>query len=1644
MKKKACYLIVLSMLLSTLFGSGFTLTAFGADEGFYSSFETADPAIVVQPEEHLGVSGQGVKTFNITGEYDLTLSSGPSGGTNEGPGNIVDKNSSTKWCSTSAALPLNFIVDAGSAVKPVAYYLRGANDDMSYTSRILNTWNVEGSSSASGPWTTLDSQSYMTWTSNRELKTFTIDPSTDYRYYRLNVTHRGNGTDRLTSTSTMQFSCFGLVSAYTVEGTDEVTEYLYPQTMVGNNGVLGGGITDKGWSGDKTLTVNGTKTGTDAKSYVTIYDNLNIEVDSNTELSYMMKPNQPTTSYDFEWSSMYFSVDLEFSNGKRLSEMEGAIDQYGTKMSPLAQGLSKVHNTAQWLRIISKIGSVANGLTINKIMIGYEKNGGTPNTRISADFDDIKIESVTDPVVTDFADYTNILRGTNNDSGFSRGLTVPAVTWPHGFNFWCPATELSGSDPYHYTASTQSFKHITISHEPSHWIGERGTFQFSADSTTTNQTGSALGTTLGGRGSIFHHNNEIARAYYYGVTFDINDAKAPGVKIEVTPTDHGSVIRYSFPANSAQRNIILDSTNSTGSNAGVTYSSGRTFTAFSTHSSNGMRRMHVAGEFNADPLGWNLGGTNGARGMFRFGPSTAPSVIELKVATSFYNTTQARKNLDHEISSSDNFDSVCARAKAVWNEKLSTVQQVEGATHEQLVTLYSNMYRGFMYPNNLGENTANVGETPVWRYASPYQGSNTSPTMVNGKMYYNNGFWDTYRTTWAAYALLTPEKDTELLNGLVAHFLDTGVNGIPRWIAPSGTNSMVGTSSDVIFGDAAMRGITFDRENAYKSALKNASVVLNSGSSPYVGRANLNTSVFLGYTPGTGENLSWAIEGYINDYGISTFAKTLRDASTPGSEAWNNYNSEYQYYESRAKNYVNVFNPNVNGWLRQRNANGGWSQTDTAFNPLAWLNGYTEQNAYNYCVTVPQDGRGIANLYGGKTALGNKIDTIFNTRGDINAGGYGGTIHEMLEAREGKMGQFGFNNQPSHHIPYMYLYTDRPWKTAEVVRDIMNRQYVGQDIGQGYLGDEDNGELSMWYVMSSLGIYPVNMGSGTFAIGSPLFTKAVIKNDLGQETTIIAPQNSAKNIYVQGVKIDDVAYDKTYFEHSVFTGGKTIEFEMGPTPSTTWGLDAAAALSLTNDDNRPDNLSDMITGINESLTPSTSTLGTGTTKAAYTPSATNGVNLFNNNSGNATTWASSSANIYVNLGKACVINMYTITNTSTANRAPTAWTLYGSNDATSSGGGTWVQIDQRTGQTWNWVQYTRPYSFNNSTKYQYYRLQITGSQNASNLNIAEFELLAPAYSTLDKSDLLAKIEEARAIDEELYGPDEYLLLTAIVNAGQAVYDTEFPEQKDIFNAIDSIDSAINALIPIRKAYESFIASEYNFSSGSIKAETTNASGGVLTGEIPNIGGSEPGAYMGYKYMDFGNGDRLYTRVRATYAGVESDCPDAHMIVHLDSLDGPVIADISTPPTGTTWNNYQYGYGDVLTPSITGIHKVYIELQSAGKHVANINSFVFEYDTPSPWIVTQENSQVEDELTINAILLNGSSKNTTVKLTAAVYTAEGKLVLVDSSDVVLTANSRKVADPIVLNLEDAPEGHKIKLFAWDETDLKPLVPAIIVK
>jgi len=1257
----------------------------GSNHDFYSSFEPGDPqpawTDAVEVDAHgtrraSGVTGTPNTLIlgNIMSQVVEVTASGDNP-PNETAARIADGEATSKWLVFA---PTGWAqVKLAQTIAVRRYAVTSANDA---PERDPESWSLEGSQDGQS-WTAIDTRSGQSFAARFETHTFDFANDTAFRYYRLDVT--ANQSGGILQIAELQLS----------DGDNTPPAPTDMKSAVGNgpgashNAKLGAGFT-----GLHALRFSGAVTASGrGYSYNRVFD-VDIPVTSTTELSYKIfideAPNDPT------YPSSFAALDLAFADGSYLSEL-GARDEQHAVVNPTAQGESRTLYAGEWNEKIARIGEVAAGKRIRRILVGYDQPHG-PVAAFGGWIDDVRITVRTAhrPAVH-LADYVTTLRGTHSGSGYSRGNNFPATAVPHGFNFWTPVTDAgSNSWVYVYHRDNDAQNHpmlqaLSLSHEPSPWMGDRQSFQI--------MPSSAPGTPSADRGAralAFQHDNEIARPYYYGVTFE------SGLRAELTPTDHAAMFRFTFPGDDTS--LVFDNVNNRG---GLTLDPGSgSLAAFSDARSGlsaGATRIFVYATFDKPVAASGMlsgGGGPNVTGYLRF-TAGADRTVTMRIATSLISVAQARKNLELEIAAGESFAAVEARARKLWDDRLRVIE-VEGANHDELVTLYSNLYRLFLYPNSGYENTGTAG-APMFKYASPVSplvaantATETGAAVEDGTIYVNNGFWDTYRATWPAYALLSPRDAGAMIQGFAQQFIHGG--WIARWSSPGYADLMTGTSSDVAFADAYVKGVRgFDAAAIYDAALRNATVRPPSSA---VGRKGLDSSIFLGYTPSeTDAGVSWAMAGYLNDFGIANLSEAL--AANPADPRHQEYAENAIYFFNRAQNYVHMFDPAIQ-FFQGKTAAGVFDRGRADYDPRVWGNGYTETDGWNTAFDLTYDGRGLANLYGGRAQLAAKLDSFFATPETAGfVGSYGGVIHEMLEARDVRMGQLGLSNQVSFHIIYMYDHAGQPAKTQQKVRDALGRLFVGSGIGEGYLGDEDNGAMSAWQIFGALGFYPLATGSASYAIGSPLFTRATVHLENGRKLVINAPGNGPRNVYIQRLRVNGRPYTRTYLPHDLLAAGATLEFDMGPAPSS-WGTRPEdAPPSLTTDGKIPRPLADTTSG-------GTATASDGTATGP----------LFDNTSATRATFSAANPSVEYHYATGTQrVEFYTVTSGAAAGD-PTGWMLSGSNDGT-----TWTALDERSDPTFRWRQQTRAFRVARPGDYAFYRLQLTAAPGVS---LAEIELLA--------------------------------------------------------------------------------------------------------------------------------------------------------------------------------------------------------------------------------------------------------------------------------------------------------------------------------
>ncbi len=747
-------------------------------------------------------------------------------------------------------------------------------------------------------------------------------------------------------------------------------------------------------------------------------------------------------------------------------------------------------------------------------------------------------------------------RGSNSTFEFSRGNTYPSVNLPHGFVFCAPVSD-ARSDQWFYRwgdgRDALRLEGLALCHQPSPWLRDRASCQVMP------WFGEPVGDP-NARVLHFDHREEQAHPHRYRVPLHRPQGNPTGDQViaELTPTEHGAAFRFNFSGPTAERGVLFDQQ---GAAELVLFGlpDGRAGLRWWLKSSDQHPGAWVYGETMQVVELW----PPTRRGLLRSRPPGQRAVrlvggdlLEVRLAQSMISVEQARHAFELELRGPD-FDALVSSAHDAWSQILGRLE-LRGGSQEQRTAVWSNLARLFSWPNAHHENLGNPAE-PRWAYASPFHARKVPDNaergglpVLDGQLFVNNGYWDTYRTAWPAYHLLMPRHASRLLDGICQAYRDSG--WMSRWSAPGHHDTMVGTSSDAIFADAAAHGIQFDQPNAYASALRNA---LAPSEHAAVGRKQLHRARYVGWVDrSTPEGFSWSIENGNCDAAIAAWSTRL---ATADPQRATEYLTNAAYFANRALAWRALFDP-ATGFLRGRDPDGSFP---ARFNPLEWGGDYTETNAWGMAFSVVWDGAGLADAYGGEAGLAAKLDEARATPETAqHPSSYGFAIHEMVEARALRLGQFAISNQPAHHAPYMYLHAGRPDATQRLLAEISDRVLIGSEIGQGYPGDEDNGEMSAWQLFVLFGLYPLQVGSGQFVITTPVFDQVTWLRD---DATTLSITATGQGDFIADVRINGQTWPQVWVDVATLDSDCTIEVTRSQQP-TEWGrASRPASLSV-----RPD------------------------------------------------------------------------------------------------------------------------------------------------------------------------------------------------------------------------------------------------------------------------------------------------------------------------------------------------------------------------------------------------------------------------------------------------------------------------------------------
>ncbi len=896
-----------------------------------------------------------------------------------------------------------------------------------------------------------------------------------------------------------------------------------------------------------------------------------LEISQDTVLHWAFYADGPAATLA-PHAALAVTVDVRFADGTRLSETSAVRDRYDFPVTPQAQFDARWSLPEQWNADTVSLAPFAQRSGVVELVLGTASLPATASPTDAASlparctgFVQLVVEQRL-PAPTDLAPVERVdtRRGSHSGPRFSRGNTIPAVALPHGFTFVTPATDAEDSRwPYrpfvHDDPQGRRLEALQFSHQPSPWIGDRSVLQLMPflDRPTSHRAGRRRWITPG---------SERARPHEYAA--DLGD----GLHVEMTATVHGAAFRVRSADPDAFVGFIIDQLTDEG---GLVWTDAAEFEGWIPEGSedwgNAPRcffagavqhprdEMRAAGPAPAHgPLDDDgrgaVAGFVGGRGS-----------LEVRIGISFLSVEQARRALQTEAPPSTGYEELRDAAAASWNRLLSrvTIPPLPEAgipyralaDEEHRSRIAAALHRMHLYPNSAAENLGTT-QAPTWRFADvfaarPPHGGNAVASEVDGELVVNNGYWDTYRTEWPALALLDPALTGRLLDGQLEQYRRGG--WMARWSAPGYVDSMVGTSSDQIFADAARWGVRFDRTAAFESGWRNA---CEPGPDSRRGRKGIAQGRFTGYiSSDVPEGMSWSIENAVSDAALGRFAAQLaaESGSESGSESESEsarYRSFARYFANRARSYRTLFDDGT-GFFRGRDDSGALA---AGFDPRSWGGDNVETNAWGMSVGAVHDGAGLADLYGGPAGLGQHLDALFaepETADERFGGAYGTVIHEQREARALRSGMCAISNQPAHHIPFMYAFSDRPWQTAGVVHDLAGRLFAGAHIGQGFPGDEDNGEMSAWWLWAALGLYPLELASGRLRIGSPLFDDVQVERGDGSTLRIRSRRTVPSAHVLQEARLDGTALSSADLLIHALVGDAVLELVFGDDPASS-------------------------------------------------------------------------------------------------------------------------------------------------------------------------------------------------------------------------------------------------------------------------------------------------------------------------------------------------------------------------------------------------------------------------------------------------------------------------------------------------------------
>lgn len=601
----------------------------------------------------------------------------------------------------------------------------------------------------------------------------------------------------------------------------------------------------------------------------------------------------------------------------------------------------------------------------------------------------------------------------------------------------------------------------------------------------------------------FKHEAEKVHPGYYSL--QLTD---PNVLVELTATERCGFHRYTFK-DGAKAQLALDLSQCIGwdklNDCLLTQESTTRLTGF--RRSNGWaadRRIYFSIDFSQPVTVHRLDSME--RVVVSVADNTKPLLV--KVALSPVSIGKAKLNMQAEMAGWD-FDATVKAADDAWNRELARIQiQTNDQTKKRV--FYTAMY-------HLMTSCSKFNDVD-----REYRGADGKVHKADFTNYTTLSLWDTYRAAHPLMTVAFPEMQRDFAQTFLNIYKQQG--RLPVWhLMGSETDCMVGNPGAIVLADLTMKGFVEDKELALEALkatqmkdIRSLGLLKEHGYIPW----NLEPE---------NETVAKALEYCAADDGVAKVAKLLGKSD------------DYNYFFNRSRSYKKYYDPETR-FMRAVGTDGKFRLPFNPFFAEHRTNDYTEGNAWQYTFLVPHDVKGLIQLFGSDKAFMSKLDSLFFVEGWAG--------DNASPDMSGMTGQYAHGNEPSHHVIYMYNYAGRPDKAAPLLRKMLNEMYLDQP--DGLSGNEDVGQMSAWYILSSVGLYQVDPVGGRFVIGSPLFDKATVNVGAGKKFTVVAKNNSDRNIYVQSARLNGKALKNSYIEFNDIRHGGTLELLMGPKPSK-WG-----------------------------------------------------------------------------------------------------------------------------------------------------------------------------------------------------------------------------------------------------------------------------------------------------------------------------------------------------------------------------------------------------------------------------------------------------------------------------------------------------------